>query len=109
MPAKAGGFTDPLFVTLKAGQKVATLAQGELIGAGIALTSQSSAFEAKFAEDSKYMCWSKPDLDKFIERNPDFSRKFNDVVNRYLVAQVNKLALNFTGGAPMGDVEPTQT
>ena len=91
------------------GQKVATLGQGELIGAGIALASQSSAFEAKFTEDSKYMCWSKPDLDNFIERNPDFSRKFNDVVNRYLVAQINKLALDLTSGAPTGDVEPAQT
>jgi len=94
---------------LKAGQKVATLAQGELIGAGIALTSQSSAFEAKFAEDSKYMCWSKPDLDKFIEKNPGLSRKLNDVVNRYLVTQINKLALDLTGGAPTDQGEPAQT
>lgn len=87
---------------LQRGRKVATLGQGELIGAGIALAKQSSAFEAKFSEDSRYMCWSKPDLDKFIERNPDFSRKFNDVVNRYLVAQINKLALNFTDSARTG-------
>jgi len=91
------------------GQRLGTLAPGELIGAGTALAGQSSAFEATFTEDSKYMSWSKPDLDKFIERNPELSGKFNDVVNRNLVAQINKLALNFTGGAPTGQVEPAQT
>jgi hypothetical protein len=90
-------------------KEITTLAQGELIGAGIALTSQSSQFEARFAEDSRYVCWSKPDLDRFFERNPGLSRKFNDVVNRYLVAQINKLALYLNNGAPKGHVEPAQT
>ena len=76
----------------RGGQKVATMGPGELIGAGIALTSQSSQYEAEFAEDGRYMSWLKSDIDKFIEKNPDLSRKFNDVVNRYLVAQINKLA-----------------
>jgi hypothetical protein len=40
---------------LQAGREVATLAPGELIGAGIALTNQISEFEAQFIEDSRYM------------------------------------------------------
>jgi hypothetical protein len=40
---------------LQAGRKVARLAPGELIGAGIALTNQISAFEADFIEVSRYM------------------------------------------------------
>lgn len=91
------------------GENVATLDQGELIGAGVALTNQSSAFEARLGEDSKYMCWSKSDIDKFIERDPGLSRKFDDVVNRHLVAQINKLALYRTDSAHMVGVQPGQT
>ena len=75
----------------RGGRRIATLGPGELIGAGIALTSQPSQYAAEFAEDGRYMYWMKSDIDKFIEKNPDLSRKFNDVVNRYLVAQINKL------------------
>ncbi len=32
---------------------------------------------------------------KFREKNPELSLKFNDIVNRNLVAQIDKLALNF--------------
>lgn len=91
------------------GRKVATLGPGELIGAGIALRNQCSAFEAKFTEDSRYMCWLKSDIDKFIEKNPGLSRKFNDIVNRYLVDQINKLALNLAGSARTDDIQPAQT
>lgn len=94
---------------VQGGRKVATLGPGELIGAGIALTNQCSAFGAKFTEDSRYMCWSKSNIDKFIEKNPALSRKFNDVVSRYLVDQINKLAFYATGNARTGDIQPAQT
>jgi hypothetical protein len=90
------------------GRKVATLGAGELIGAGIALSGQSSAFDAEFVEEGRYMCWLKPDIDRFLDRNPELRRSFNDVVNRYLVAQINKLALCLTGGESAGDVQPVQ-
>ena len=72
---------------------VAHLQPGELIGAGIGLTGQSSAFDAAFAEDARYMSWSVGDIQKFLDNNPDLATRFNDVINRYLVAQINKLAL----------------
>lgn len=85
---------------VRGGHKVATLGPGELIGAGIALTSQSSQYEAEFTEGGRYIYWLKSDIDKFIERNPDLSRKFNDVVNRYLVAQINKVT-STSGALPV--------
>ena len=91
---------------LQGGKNVAILNEGELIGAGIALSDQPSAFEARFNEDSRYMCWPKSDIDNFIEKNPDLSRKFDDVVNRYLVAQINKLALSLTDSSGLGGVRP---
>jgi len=91
------------------GQKVATLNPGELIGAGIALTNQSSAFEAAVTEEARYICWSKSDIDTFLDRNPGLSRKFNDIVNRYLVAQINKLALYLTGTDSPDDIQPVRT
>ena len=87
--------------------EVGTLGPGELIGAAIALTNQRSAFfEATIAEDSRYMYWSISDIEKFIEKNPGLSRKFNDVVNRHLVGQINKLTLRLTGGNRTGDFQP---
>jgi CRP-like cAMP-binding protein len=72
---------------------VAQLHPGELIGAGIALTGQASPFNADFAEDARYMAWRVTDVNRFMDKNPDLAIKFNDVINRYLVAQINKLAL----------------
>ncbi len=42
------------------------------------------------------MIWSITDINGFLDRNPELGRKFNDVVNRYLVTQINKLALYLT-------------
>jgi CRP-like cAMP-binding protein len=76
------------------GRRIGTLGPGELFGAGTALAAQSSHFEAEFVEDTCYICWSIADIEKFRESSPALSRKFDDVVNRYLVAQINKLALS---------------
>jgi len=94
---------------VQGGQEVAVLGPCELIGAGIALTSQSSIFEAEFTEESRYMSWSKSDIDKFIDRNPGLSRKFDDVVNHYLVDQINKLAFHLSGSARTDDIQPVRT
>jgi CRP-like cAMP-binding protein len=86
----------PIAGTLAAEQGdegVAQLGPGELIGAGIGLTGQPSAFDAAFAEDTHYMCWPVADIQEFLGKNPELANKFNDVVNRYLVAQINKLSL----------------
>jgi len=77
----------------KDGKVVAQLHPGELIGAGVALTGQASAFNADFAEESRYMAWRVTDVHQFMDKNPDLAIKLNDVINRYLVAQINKLAL----------------
>ena len=76
------------------GGRAVRLGPGELVGAGVGLTAQPSPFDAAFAEDTHYMRWSVADIDRFLDRNPELTRKFNDVVNRYLVAQINKLALH---------------
>ena len=55
------------------------------------------------------MCWSKSDIDTFLEKHPDLSGKFNDVVNRHLVEQINKLALILTGSALVGNRQPART
>lgn len=73
---------------------VSQLQPGELIGAGIALTGQASPFNADFTEDARYMSWSVTDVHQFLDENPDLAVKFNDLINRYLVAQINKLALD---------------
>jgi len=65
-----------------------------MIGAAIALTGQASSLNADFAEDSRYMSWSVTDVHRFLAKNPDLAIKFDDVLNRYLVAQINKLVLN---------------
>jgi CRP-like cAMP-binding protein len=91
------------------GREIATLGPGELIGAAIVLTNRRSAFEARFTRDSRYICWLKSDLDSFHEKNPALAGKFNDVANRYLVDQINKLALIHTGKALVGDGQPVRT
>jgi hypothetical protein len=82
------------------GSEVAQLGPGELIGAGIALTGQPSFISARFAEDARYMSWSLTDIHKFLDKNPDLAIKFKDVVNRFLVAQINKFALYLESGKP---------
>ncbi len=87
--------------------QVVQLAPGELIGAGVALTGQPSAFDAEFYEDARYMSWSMIDINRFLDRNLELGRKFDDVVNRYLVAQIKKLALYLTGSDhQMEEVRP---
>jgi hypothetical protein len=78
--------------------EVALLGPGELVGAGMALTDQPSAFNADFAEETQYMCWPVADIQKFMGKHPDLAIKFNDIVNRYLVAQINKLSLYIGDG-----------
>lgn len=91
------------------GKKVVELAPGELIGAGIALTGQTSAFDAEFTGEARYMSWANSDIDSFLGKNPELTRSFNDIVNRYLVAQINKLALCFAGSDHPGDIQPAGT
>ena len=74
-------------------QAVGELCPGDLIGSGLALTRQVSFYTARFEQDARYMTWQIAELDSFLSRNPDIRLKFNDVVNRHLVAQLNKLAL----------------
>ena len=90
------------------GERLATLGPGELIGAGIALTGNSFPFDAEFVEEARYMCWSRSAIDRFLEQNPGLTRSFNDVVNRYLVAQINKSALCLTGGEGTADIQPVR-
>ena len=78
--------------------EVAQLGPGELIGAGIALTRQPSFINAEFAENARYMSWSVTDIDKFLDKNPELAIKFKDVVNRFLVAQINKFARYLDSG-----------
>jgi len=73
------------------GKEVAIMGPGELIGAAIALKGHTSYYDAQFVEGGRYMSWQKSDIDRFKEKNPGLSTKVNDVVNRYLVAQINKL------------------
>lgn len=88
-------------VASQAGKLLARLHPGEVIGSGIVLTGQASTFDADFAEDSRYMAWRIADIKRFKDRNPDLAIKLNDVINRYLVAQINKLALSL-GSAGSG-------
>ena len=39
------------------------------------------------------MCWPVTDIQNFLANNPELAYKVNDVVNRFLVAQINKLSL----------------
>jgi hypothetical protein len=64
------------------------------------LTGQPSFISARFAEDARYMSWSLTDIHKFLDKNPDLAIKFKDVVNRFLVAQINKFALYLESGKP---------
>jgi hypothetical protein len=86
------------------GREVATLGPGEVIGAGIALTGQTSTFDAAFAEDARYVSWSVAATREFRAKNPDLAPKFDDILNRYLVAQLNKLAGHISDtGSPSTD------
>ena len=70
------------------------LEPGEIIGAGVALTGQASIITAEFSEDARYMSWALTDLFGFFVKNSELESKFKDIVNRFLVAQINKLALS---------------
>lgn len=73
------------------------------------MTGQVSAFDAEFTEEARYMCWAKSDIDSFLGKYPELTRSFNDVVNRYLVAQINKLALCFSSSDHTGNIQPAGT
>jgi hypothetical protein len=57
------------------------------------LTGQPSLFDTDFADDSRYMTWSVTDIRNFLKEYPELAMKFNNIVNRFLVAQINKLSL----------------
>jgi CRP-like cAMP-binding protein len=73
--------------------KVAQLGPGEVIGAGMALTGQPAFIDAEFAEHARYMSWRVADVNRFMAKNPDLAIKFNDIVSRFLVGQIDKMAL----------------
>lgn len=79
-------------------EKIGELGPGELVGAGIALTGQPAAIDAEFTEDARYIRWSVTEIRKFLDENPELALKFNDAVNRHMVAQMDKLAFDFLGG-----------
>ena len=81
------------------GKVVGRLYPGELIGAGIALTDQAAGFSADFEAEASYMCWSVTDIQQFLKKNPELALNFSDLVNRYLVAQINKLG-QYLGSNP---------
>lgn len=86
------------------GQEVAILEAGEIIGAGVALTGQPSSFDAAFAEDARYMNWSVAATQEFRSKNPDLAPKLDDILNRFLVAQLNKLTKHISDtGSPSTD------
>jgi hypothetical protein len=87
----------PISGTVEASQDgtvVAQLQPGDVIGTGIALSGQTSLYSADFAQDSRYMSWRVSDIARFRDRNPDLATKFNDIVNHYLIAQINKLTFS---------------
>ena len=91
----------PIAGTLTAGQgdyRVTQLGPGELIGAGIGLTGKPSAFDAAFAEDTRYMCWPVAEIQNLLDNDPALANKVSDIVNRYLVAEINKLSLYIVSG-----------
>ena len=51
--------------------------------------------------DRRRWAWRVTDINWFKDKNPDLAIKLNDVINRYLVAQINKLALSL-GSAGSG-------
>jgi hypothetical protein len=57
------------------------------------LTGQPSLFDADFADDLRYMTWSVNVIRNFLKEFPELAMKFNNIVNRFLVAQINKLSL----------------
>jgi CRP-like cAMP-binding protein len=78
------------------GKEVAMMGPGELLGAGMVIDDHPSYYDAQFVEACRYMSWQKKDIERFKEKNPGLSPKLNDVVNRYLVAQINKLTSSTT-------------
>jgi hypothetical protein len=45
------------------------------------------------------MCWRVDAVQKFMDKHPDLAIKFNNIVNRYLVAQINNLSIQVGEGS----------
>ena len=89
----------------RGGVQIGTFTPGDMIGAGIVLTGQPSFIDADCMQEVRYICWSISDIQVFLDKKPDLMLTFNDIVNRHLVAQINKLALYLASGGRPGDFD----
>ena len=73
------------------GQRLTTLAPGQIIGTALALTGDPSPVEIAFAEPARYMCWPLASLRRFIDKRPDLRVALQQLVNRDLVSKLGTL------------------
>ena len=73
------------------GQRLTTLAPGQIIGTALALTGDPSPVEITFAEPARYMRWPLASLRRFIDKRPDLRVALQQLVNRDLVTKLGTL------------------
>ena len=70
------------------GGELGVLKPGQVIGTALALTRNPSPVEAAFTETGRYISWSMPDIQAFLEKRPELRVTLQGLVNRDLARKL---------------------
>jgi CRP-like cAMP-binding protein len=73
------------------GERVGTLAPGQLIGTGLVLTGNPSPVDAAFSAPARYFAWPVNTLRTFLDKRPDLRTTLLQLANRDLAEKVERL------------------
>ena len=73
------------------GERLGTLAPGQVVGLGMAMTGEESSFDAAFTESGRYMSWPLPSLRKFLDKRPELRVALQRLANQDLATKLERL------------------
>jgi hypothetical protein len=73
------------------GQRLGSFAPGQIVGLALAVTGDSSSFDATFSERGRYMSWPLPTLRKFLDTRPELRLSLQRLAGKDLATKVERL------------------
>lgn len=73
------------------GQRLGSLAPGQVIGLGLAVNDEAPSFDAAFTEPGRYMSWPLTSLRKFLDKRPELRVALQRLASQDLATKVERL------------------
>jgi CRP-like cAMP-binding protein len=73
------------------GQRLGSFAPGQIIGLALAVTGETSSFDAAFTEPGRYLSWPLESLRKFFDKRPELRVALQRLASNDLATKVERL------------------